>query len=150
MNLLIALHELSEALTGVDRVSRPEAWLRLAQNVLIKRGVEALRVELPANPTLATVIRAAAIESQTTARRAFAVLVVHALAVRGLVSSGPTADVCTFIERALPDVLLRFEYPFGGSTYEKYHVLGRLHVKIDELLVPFEPTFPNWQGLYAG
>jgi hypothetical protein len=29
-------------------------------------------------------------------------------------------------------------------------VLERLHTSIGELIQPLEPTFPNWQGLYAG
>jgi hypothetical protein len=29
-------------------------------------------------------------------------------------------------------------------------VLQRLHATIGELMHPLEPTFPNWQGLYAG
>ena len=46
--------------------------------------------------------------------------------------------------------LLRCGYPFGGSIDEKRRVLGRLHATIGELMQPLEPTFPNWQGLYAG
>jgi hypothetical protein len=148
MNLQAALHDLSDTMTGADQVSK--ARLRFARQILIDRGLEALKIESPSNPTLEAVIGAAAIAPQTPARRTFAVLIVHALAVRGLVPTGATSDVCTLIESALLHVLLRSGYPFGGTIYEKRQVLDRLHTKIDELLEPLQPTFPNWQGLYAG
>jgi hypothetical protein len=75
---------------------------------------------------------------------------VHALAVRGLVPASSGGDVCALVEGALRDVLLRCDYPFGGSIDEKMRVLERLHTSIGELMQPLEPTFPNWQGLYAG
>jgi hypothetical protein len=150
MDLQAALHDLSEALTGADRAPTPEARLRSARQILISRGLKAVTIELPPNPTLDAVIRAASKAPQTPACRAFAVLIVHALAVRGLAPTGSTAGVCALIEGALPHVLLRCEYPFGGSTYEKRQTLDRLRTKIDELLEPLEPTFPNWQGLHAG
>ena len=45
---------------------------------------------------------------------------------------------------------VRCGYPFGGSIDEMMRVLERLHASIGELMQPLEPTFPNWQGLYAG
>jgi hypothetical protein len=110
----------------------------------------ALATELRPNPALDTVIRAAAAAPQTPVRRTFAVLVLHALAVRGLVPTGSASDVCALVESALLPVLLRSEYPFGGTAYEKRQVLERLHAKVDALLEPLQPTFPDWQGLYAG
>ena len=92
----------------------------------------------------------------TVARRAFAVLIVHALGVDGLVASKSSRgqfdrDLSAFIESALPTILQRSGYPFGNETYEKRRSLERLHTIIDELLKPLEPTFPpNVQGLYAG
>jgi hypothetical protein len=58
--------------------------------------------------------------------------------------------VCALAESGLRDVLLRCGYPFGGSLEDKMRVLERLHASIAELAQPLEPTFPNWQGLYAG
>jgi hypothetical protein len=150
MNLQAALRELSESLTGADQAATPEVRLRSARRILISRGIEALTSVLPPNPTLDTVIRAAAMAPQTPARRTFAVLIVHALAVRGLVPAGSASDVCALVESALLHVLLRSAYPFGGTAYEKRQVLDRLHTKLEELLEPLQPTFPNWQGLYAG
>jgi hypothetical protein len=150
MNLQAALRDLSETMTGADRASTPEARLRLARRILVSRGLEVVKIEPPPNPTLDTVIRSAASAQQTPSRQTFAVLMVHALAVRGLVPTGTTSDVRILIERALPHVLLRSGYPFGGTAYEKRQVLDRLHTKIDEFLEPLQPTFPNWQGLYAG
>ena len=150
MNLQAALRDLSETMAGADRAATPEARLRLARRVLISRGLEAVKIEPPSNPTLDTVIRAAASAPQTPSRQTFAVLMVHALAVRGLVPTGTASNVRNLIESALPHVLLRSGYPFGGTAYEKHQALDRLHTKIDELLEPLQPTFPNWQGLYAG
>ncbi len=81
---------------------------------------------------------------------ACAVLFVHALAVRGLIPNASAGDVCRLMESALRNPLLRCGYPFGGSTEEKMQVLERLHRTIGELMQPLQPTFPNWQGLYAG
>jgi hypothetical protein len=148
MDIQVALHDLSEALT--DGAGTHEARLRLARRILIDRGIEALKVEFPRNPTLDSVVRAATTAPQTPARRAFAVLIVHALATRGLVPTGSIGDVCTLIESALLHSLIRCGYPFGASIYEKRQALDRLRTNIDELLEPLEPTFPNWQGLYAG
>jgi hypothetical protein len=150
MNLQAALRDLSDATTGADQISSPEARLRVARRILIGHALEALKIELPPNPTFETVIRAAATAPQTPERRAFAVLMVHALAVRGLVPPGAAGDVRTLIESALLHVLQRSGYPFGGTAYEKREALDRLHTTIDELLEPLRPTFPNWQGLYAG
>jgi hypothetical protein len=66
------------------------------------------------------------------------------------VPPGSAANVCALVEGALHDVLLRCGYPFGGSIERKMQVLERLHATISELMQPLEPTFPNWQGLYAG
>jgi hypothetical protein len=100
-------------------------------------------------PSIAEVIRLAA-GAPRSARRDCAVLVVHALAVPGVVPPASGADVCTLAETALRGALLRCGYPFGGPVEERMRVLRRLHANIAELLQPLEPTFPNWQGLYAG
>jgi hypothetical protein len=89
----------------------------------------------------------------TADRRAFAVLLVHALAVEGLVASRShrgqlDRDLCAFVENALPTVLRRYGYPSGTETYERRRSLERLHTMIDELLQRLEPTFPpGMQGL---
>jgi len=78
------------------------------------------------------------------------VLLVHALAVPGLVPAGCAEDVCGLVEGALRNVLLRSGYPFGGLIEAKMRALQRLHASLAELMQPLQPTFPNWQGLYAG
>lgn len=111
----------------------------------------ALGTEGSSEPSLAAAISLAADAPSGEGRRDCAVLVVHALAVPGLVPAASSGDVCGLAERALRDVLLRCGYPFGGSTDEKLQVLARLHVNIKELMQPLEPTFPSWiQGLHAG
>jgi len=77
-------------------------------------------------------------------------LAIHALGVPGLIPPAASADVCALAESGLNSVLLRCSYPFTASVAEKTAVLERLHRTIGELMQPLEPTFPNWQGLYAG
>jgi hypothetical protein len=155
MNLDDALHDLKRAL---DEQGEPNAErrIRAARQVLVVRGIEALGIDGSTNSTLPDVVRMAADAPPTPARRAFAVLLVNALGVDGLVvarSSRGTfdRDICRFVETALPTILQRSGYQPGGETYEKRRSLERLHTAIDELMKPLEPTFPpNVRGLYAG
>ena len=155
MNLEQALHDLNQAL---DERAEPNAEnrIRSARQVLIVRGAEALGIRQPNNLSLNDVLKIAVNTPSTPARRAFAVLLVHALAAAGLVTSKSSRglldrDLCAFMESALPTVLQRSGYPFGGETYERRRSLERLHMVIDELLKPLEPTFPpGVQELYAG
>src|SRR5262249_19241986 len=103
-----------------------------------------------ADLSIAGVVRLLSTTPKRPAQRQCMVLLLHALAVRGLVPAALGADICTLAEASLRDVLLRCGYPFSGSTEQKMQVLERLHRTIGELLLPLEPTFPNWQGLYAG
>ena len=48
------------------------------------------------------------------------------------------------LESALPDVLLRAGYPFGGDLDARREALARLHASIDEHLRPPEPSIPTW------
>jgi hypothetical protein len=155
MNLDEALHDLRQAL---DEQAEPavERRIRSARRVLVARGEEALGMEHTGGHALHDLITIAVGAPSTVARRAFAVLIVHALGVDGLVESKLSRgqfdrNLSTFIESALPTILQRSGYPFGNETYEKRRSLERLHTIIDELLKPLEPTFPpNVQGLYAG
>jgi len=70
--------------------------------------------------------------------------------VRGVVPPASVTDACALVEGALRDVLLRCNYPFGEAPEARLAVLERLHRSLGELMQPLEPTFPNWQGLYAG
>jgi hypothetical protein len=152
MNLDEALHDLRQALDKPNAETR----IRTARRVLIVRGEEALGIEQTGRHALHDLIAIALGAPSTVARRAFAVLIVHALGVDGLVVSKSSRsqfdrDLSVFIESALPTVLQRSGYPFGKETYEKRRSLEQLHRMIDELLIPLEPTFsPNVQGLYSG
>ena len=155
MNLEQALRDLHQA---SDEQTEPNAAsrLRAGRQVLIVRGCEAFGIEHSANLSLHDLITIAVNAPSTAARRAFAVLLVHALAVEGLVASKShrgqfDKSLRAFVESALPTVLRRSGYPFGSDTYERRRSLERLHTMIDELLLPLEPTFPpRIQGLYAG
>jgi hypothetical protein len=149
LNLEQALRDLSDALTKHEGSRNREARLRAARQVVVRWCLTTLRIE-QAQHSLAAIIQLALDASDPTARRTCAVLLVHALAVRGLIPTAAAGDVCRLMESALRTPLLRCYYPFSGSTEQKMLVLERLHRTIGELMQPLQPTFPNWQGLYAG
>ena len=150
MNLEEALRDLATALEATGAGRGRDARLRAARQVVVRQCVAALAMQPTALPSVASVIRLATQAPARPARRLCAALLIHALAVPGLVPATSAGDMCALAEGALRDVLLRCGYPFGGSIDEKRRVLGRLHATIGELMQPLEPTFPNWQGLYAG
>jgi hypothetical protein len=80
MNLEQALRDLHQA---SDEQTEPNAAsrLRAGRQVLIVRGCEAFGIEHSANLSLHDLITIAVNAPSTAARRAFAVLLVHALAV---------------------------------------------------------------------
>jgi hypothetical protein len=124
--------------------------LRAARQVIVDHCLVVLGEKARRTATIADVVRLAAAAPDPVAKRDCTVLVIHALAVPGLIPPASGADVCALAESGLNSVLLRCGYPFAGSVAEKTAVLERLHRTIGELMQPLEPTFPNWQGLYAG
>jgi hypothetical protein len=124
----------------------PEQRVRAARDLLIKRGIETLQV--PARPgiTFDAIVRIAIGSPPTEARREFAVLLVYALGIEGLLPTRgePERHVRSFLEQALLNPLRRAGYPFDGSPYDKRHVLTGLHATIDEHLQPLEASIPRW------
>ena len=147
-SLELALSDLAKAqANGATTRER----LRAVRQVVIDHCSATLGIEPPVPPSLGEVLRLALHTQSAPARSACVVLLVHALAVPGLVPPALSSDVCALAESALRDVLLRAAFPFDGTIEAKMHVLERLHATLDELLRPLEPTFPNWiQGLHAG
>lgn len=123
MNLEQAIHDLHKASserTEPNTASR----IRAGQQVLIARGCEAFGTERSANLSLHGLLTIAMNTPATADRRAFAVLLVHAFAVEGLIACRQhrgelDRDLCTFVESVLPTVLQRSGYPFGAETYER-------------------------------
>lgn len=149
MDLETALRDWNASLATAEQLGRRDTRLRAIREVLVRICLSALEIEGP-QPSIDATIRLASEAPVRSARRICAVLVVHALGVSGAVPRSSASDLCTLMERGLRDALLRCGYPFGGSTGEKMRVLEHLHRNIAELMQPLEPTFPNWQGLYAG
>jgi len=139
--------ELSQALDGGTRA---RDRLRNGRQFVINACLTALAIEPAPQLSLPAVVRLAAAASERSARRDCAVMFLHALAVPRLVPTGSYGDVCMLVEEALRAPLLRCGYPFSRPLEEKLSVLQRLHTTIAELMEPLQPTFPNWQGLYAG
>ena len=151
MNVDEALRDVDSALAAADGARGRDAGLRAARQVVAGRCLAVLGIEQPGPASFAAVVGLASDAPAGSPRRVCAVLLVHALAVPGLVPAASAESVCALVEAALRDVLLRCGYPFGGSIEEKLRVLERLHTTIGELMQPMEPTFPNWiQGLHAG
>lgn len=148
MDIKAACEQLAHVLTAGE-ASR-DARFRAARQLVVDQCLMALGRELRSGVTVAAAIRMVAETNDRSAQRDCAVLIIHALAVPGLIPPAASADVCTLAESGLNSVLLRSGYPFAGSLAEKTAVLARLHRTIGELMQPLEPTFPNWQGLYAG
>lgn len=149
MNLDAALRDLAHALESPPSGHGRNNRLRAAQRVVASHCLSELGAD-GADPSIASVFRLLNTAPKRPAQRQCMVLLLHALAVRGLIPAAVIADICAQAEASLRDVLLRCGYPFNGSAEQKMQVLERLHRTIGELLQPLEPTFPNWQGLYAG
>ena len=122
----------------------------MARQVIVDHCLLVLGEDATRNASIAEALRLAAAAADPAAKRDCALLVIHALGVPGLIPPAANAEVCALAESGLNSVLLRCDYPFAGSFAEKTAVLERLHRTIGELMQPLEPTFPNWQGLYAG
>jgi len=127
----------------------PPDRLQQARQWLTARGTEAVPNETAAAPRLPELIRHAAAAPASPARRIFAVLVLDALAVPGLLLAGSSRtrlerDVCTLMEQALPHVLARSGYPFGDDLDTRHRHLVARASAIDESLRPLEPSIPTW------
>lgn len=146
-----ALSELAAALAAVDTTSGRTRRLGAARQVVARHCLVRLAITPAGQPALDAAIKLAVAAPAQSVRRDCAVLLVHALAVPGLVPTGSLGDVCALVEGALRRALLRGAYPFGGSIQIKLQSLAQLHARLDELMEPLEPTFPSHiQGLYAG
>jgi hypothetical protein len=149
MDLTQARLDLARALEAASAAPHAPDRFRAARRVLVTRGAGALHIDPMAAPGIADIVGCAAGAAASPARRAFAVLIVAALAEPGLLSVRSSQarldrDIHAFLESALPDVLRRSGYPFAGDFDAKRQSLARLHASIDEYLRPLEPTFPAW------
>jgi hypothetical protein len=146
MDIEAARTEIARALGDVTPDGPAGPAFRAAQMALINHGIAALSVTPSSGLFLDDIIRTAVDAAPTADRRDFAVLLVHALGVKGLLPAHGETERNThlFLERALLNPLRRAGYPFGGTGYEKRQALAGLHVTIGEHLRPPEPTFPGW------
>jgi hypothetical protein len=139
-----ARRELDDVLLAADLPADRRA--RAVQRILIEQGRAASGTGAV---SLHQIIQDAGQAPQSSERRAFAVLVVHALKIKDAVRPrGNTAqfdrDLCSFVESALLNPLRRAAYPFTAPTYDKMQFLSGLHATLDEHMKPLEPTFPPW------
>ena len=150
MDVEAAQFELNRALNSAAHAS---LRFRDAIVVLTDYGTRALSITPGSgpsprepDPSFDEILRIAAKAPPTEARRAFAVLLVHAIGVPGLLPArGETARLIqSFLERALLNPLRRAGYPFDGARYDKRQALEALHTTIDEHLRPLEPSIPRW------
>ncbi len=149
MDLSHARLDLAHALVAAAAAPRTADRFRAARQLLISSGAAALHMEPAAAPGLAEIVERAVRAPASPARRVFAVLIVDALAIPGLLSARSSQarlerNIRALIESALPDVLLRAGYPFAGDLDAKQRLLTGLHASIEEHLRPLEPSIPTW------
>jgi hypothetical protein len=142
LDLARALEAAAAAPHGTDR-------FHAARQLLVGSGAAALHIDPATAAGLTDIVERALRAPPSRARRVFAVLLVDALAVPGLLSARSSQarlgrDIQALLESALPDVLLRAGYPFAGDLDAKRQALARLHASIDEHLRPLEPSIPAW------
>jgi hypothetical protein len=134
----------------VRAFNSPAHGARAALTVLINHGIEVLAI-MPSDPvSLDEIVRIATDAPPGDGRRGFAVLLVHALGIKGMLPTRGETErhIHSFLERALLNPLRRAGYPFNASSYEKRQSLAALHATIDEHLRPLEPSLPRWlQGV---
>jgi hypothetical protein len=135
------------ALIGaLDVTAQAEQRVRAARELLIKRGLEALQISPRPGIVLDEIIRIAIGAAANEERRAFAVLLVYALGIDGVLPTRGETErlIQSFLEQALLNPLRRANYPFHGTAYDKRQALAGLHATIDEHLRPLEPSIPGW------
>lgn len=146
MDVEAARAELIRALKAAEHDGRGGTRFRGAHRVLSDHGAAALSLPRVSGRSLDDILGLAAEAAPTRALRNFAVLLVHAIGVEGLMPARGEAERLTrsFLERVLINPLRRASYPFDGSQYDKHRALARLHTTIDEHLRPLEPSIPRW------
>ncbi len=149
MDLAQARRDLAHALeAGTAALSQGDRF-RVARQLLVTSGATASTIDPATAAGLADLVERAVHAPASAARRGFAVMLVDALAVPGLLSVRSfqlrlERDIRALAESALPDVLLRANYPFTGDADSKRRFLAGLHASIDEHLRPLEPSIPPW------
>ncbi len=141
MDLEAARQALAEAVAAGAADANPKMRFRVARSLLRDMATQA--TEGPLGQSLADAIRATEERPNTTAMRVFAVVLVHALGVPGLVDTGLPA-IQRFLERVLHHTLRRARYPFEGTADQKRLALERLHLTIEDDMRPLEPSIPTW------
>jgi hypothetical protein len=149
MDVMQARLDLARALETVASVPHAADRFRAARQMLTRHGAGVPHIDPTAGTGLLDLVERAACAPASPARRRFAVLLVDALAVPGLLSERSSQarldrGIRTLVERALPDVLLRAGYPFGADVDAKRRFLSALHATIEDHLRPLEPTIPTW------
>ena len=134
---------LSDAL---DPTAPGPQQVRAGRDLLTKRGIEALQIQARPGITLDEIVRIAIGAPITEARREFAVLLVIAIGIDGLlpIRGEVERQIRSFLEQALLNPLRRAGYPFHGTPYDKRQALAGLHATIDEHLRPLELSIPSW------
>jgi hypothetical protein len=141
--------DLARAVAAASAAAPATDRFRAARQLLIRFGAEAVGMAPASVSGIADIVAQAANAPASPSRRGFAVLIADALAAHGLLSARSAQarldrDICALLESALPDVLLRFRYPFGTDLDTRRRALNGLPAVIDELLQLPEPTFPKW------
>jgi hypothetical protein len=152
MDLEATRYALAREITAAQTNANLNTRFVGARRVITAAGIEALQIQYSNGLSLGDVLLHAVGAPRTPDRRSFAVLVLDALAVDGLIpstSERPDIDrnVCVLTENALPEVLDRFKYPFKSQSYEKRRALEGLRASVVELLSPVASPANDLEGL---
>jgi hypothetical protein len=136
----------AELIGAGDATAPTEQRVRDTRELLIKRCIEALQMPTRSGIALDDILRIAIGRPPTEARREYAVMLVYAIGIEGVLPIRGEAErlIRSFLEQALLNPLRRAGYPFDGTAYDKRQALAGLHATIDEHLRPLEPTMPRW------
>jgi hypothetical protein len=131
---------------ALDAAMSGDQRTRAARELLINRGIGLFEIAPRPGIALDEILRTAIGAPPTEARREFAVLLVNALGIEGLLPTRGETErhIRSFLELALLNPLRGAGYPFDGSPYDKRPVVASLHSTIDEYLRPPEPSIPLW------
>ncbi len=136
----------AELTNALDAATSAEQRVRMARELLVKRGIATLQLPPQTQISLDAIIKVAVDAPPSDARREFALAVVYATGIAHVLPTRGEAErrIQSFLERALLNPLRRADYPFDGTQYDKRQALARLHLTIDEHLQPPEPSIPRW------
>ena len=152
MDFGAARQEMARELEAAQAAPNSDSRFHGVRKVLTSAGTASLNLEFSNGLSLGDIIQRAAVAADAPELKCFAMLMVEALSRNGIIpSTSERSDIdrniCSMMERFIPDILGRFNYPFRGQNFEKRRSIEDLHNKITELLAPLRTPPDDLVGL---